>query len=38
MPLYATSATKFTTREQADIAAIEVAKAWIDTKLERQRG
>ena len=32
VPLYATSAAKFPTREQADIAAIEVAKAWIDTR------
>jgi hypothetical protein len=37
VPLYATSAAKFRSREEADLAAIEVAKAWIDTELGRHR-
>jgi hypothetical protein len=36
-PLYSTSTTKYATCEEADRAAIEVAKAWIDAALEGQR-
>lgn len=36
-PLYATSSAKFPTRHEADYQAVDVAKAWIDAALERQR-
>jgi hypothetical protein len=35
-PLYATSSAKFPTRHEADCKALDVARAWIDTALERQ--
>jgi len=35
-PLYATSSVKFPTQHEADSRALDVAKAWIDTTLERQ--
>lgn len=36
-PLYATSAAKFSSREEADRHALDVAKAWIDASGERPR-
>jgi hypothetical protein len=36
-PLYSTSAVKFPTRDEADRHALDVARAWIDTAVERQR-
>ena len=35
-PLYATSSAKFPTQQEADGRALDVARAWIDTELERQ--
>ena len=36
-PLYATSSAKFATRHEADRSALDVARAWIDTAVVRQR-
>ena len=36
-PLYATHAARFKSREEADLSAVEVAKAWIDKTIERRR-
>jgi hypothetical protein len=36
-PLYATSSARFPTRHEADRSALAVAKAWIDSAVERQR-
>ena len=36
-PLYATSSAKFPTQQEADGRALDVAKAWIDAALEKQR-
>lgn len=36
-PLYATSSARFPTRHEADRSALIVAKAWIDSALERRR-
>jgi len=36
-PLYATSAARFPTREEADRRALDVARAWIDAAVERRR-
>lgn len=36
-PLYSTSSAKFPTQHEADRRAIDVARAWIDATLERQR-
>lgn len=38
MPLYSTNAAKFPTRAEADRRALDVARAWIDTAVEQQRG
>jgi hypothetical protein len=35
-PLYATNAARFLTRQDADKCALDVARAWIDTAIERQ--
>jgi hypothetical protein len=34
-PMYSTSAVKFPTRDEADRSALDVARAWIDTAIER---
>ena len=36
-PLYSTKTTRFVTRDEADRCAIDVARAWIDTAVERLR-
>ncbi|MBI3636721.1 MAG: hypothetical protein HY216_11025 [Candidatus Rokubacteria bacterium] len=36
-PLYATSAAKFSSREEADRQALDVAKAWVDAAVDRRR-
>lgn len=38
IPLYSTSTAKFPTRGEADRRALDVARAWIDTAIEQQRG
>jgi len=37
-PLYSTKTTRFATRDEADRSALDVARAWIDTAVERARG
>jgi len=37
-PLYSTKTTRFPTRDEADRCAVDVARAWIDTAVERPRG
>lgn len=37
-PLYSTNAAKFPTRDEANRRALDVARAWIDTAVEQQRG
>jgi hypothetical protein len=37
-PLYSTRTTRFPTRDEADRCALDVARAWIDTAVERPRG
>lgn len=34
-PLYSTTTTRFPTRSEADRCALDVARAWIDTAVER---
>jgi len=36
-PLYATSSAKFHTQQEADRQAMDVARAWIDAAVGRQR-
>ena len=36
-PLYSTKTTRFPTRDEADRSALDVARAWIDTAVERPR-
>jgi hypothetical protein len=36
-PLYATNAARWPTRDEADRRALDVARAWIDAAIERQR-
>ncbi|PYN95171.1 MAG: hypothetical protein DMD91_25670 [Candidatus Rokuibacteriota bacterium] len=36
-PLYSTDAAKFSTRDEADRCALEVARKWIDAAVERPR-
>ncbi len=36
-PLYATNAARWPTRDDADRCALDVARAWIDAAVERQR-
>jgi len=36
-PLYATNAARWPTRDEADRCALDVARAWIDAAVERQR-
>jgi hypothetical protein len=35
-PLYATNTARFPTRDEADRCALDVARAWIDTAVERR--
>lgn len=37
-PLYSTDTARFPTRSEADRRALDVARAWIDTAIEQQRG
>jgi hypothetical protein len=36
-PLYSPDAARFPTRDDADRRALEVAKAWVDAAIARQR-
>ena len=36
-PLYATATARFSSREAADRSAVDVARLWIDSAVERQR-
>lgn len=36
-PLYSTNPARFPTRDEADHRALDVARAWIDTAVERRR-
>lgn len=36
-PLYSTKTTRFPTRDEADRCALDVARAWIDTAVDRPR-
>jgi hypothetical protein len=35
-PLYATNTARFPTRDEADRCALDVARAWIDTAVDRR--